>query len=135
MDYKDKIKREAAVNSKDRRVEAIKNSVATKLLEFCEQEAEFAQAVEQSDKTVIDCCKACLEWVGDSVSDLEVYRDAVEFYFPTATLDVIIKVNLCGNTGTPPIAMTTSSPADTGEEKTEEKKDSFNLFLDNLLDF
>ena len=134
MNYKEKIKTEVAVNSKDRRVEAIKNCVAKELLKFCEQEPEFAQAVEQSDKTVIDCCKACLDGVGGSVSDLEVYSKAVKFYFQTATLDVIIRVNLCGNTGTPPITMTTSSSADTEEEKKEEK-DSFNLFLDNLLDF
>lgn len=128
-----KIKKEAAVNSKDPRVEVIKNCVANELLKFCKQENEFAQAIEQSDKTVIDCCKACLEGVGGSVSDLEVYSKAVKFYFPTATLDVIIRVNLCGNTGTPPITMTTSSSVSAEEEK--EEKDSFNLFLDNLLDF
>ena len=104
--YADKIRREVAGNSKDRRVEVIKDYVSNAIINFCEQEPEFAQAVEQSDKTIIDCCKECLEGVTTGISDVEACRRVVKCYFPTATIQCQMTIDLCGNTGTPSITMT-----------------------------
>jgi len=67
--------------------------VAKTLISFCDDE-RFARAIAESEKTLSDCCKAIMSDVGHSgISDLEVYKRAAEFYFPTAT--VLFKMEIC----------------------------------------
>ena len=125
MDYREKLEAELNFSENDKKVNAVKSAVCNTLIDFCEQEHEFAQAIEQSDKSLIDCCKHCVAGSGSSISDMEVYKKAVEFYFPTATINFSMKINLCGDTGyePPPI------------EVTHQEKSSFAVSLDSLLDF
>lgn len=104
---------------------AIASATAAALESFCDQEPEFKQAIEQSDKTFQDCLNAVADGVGSSISDIEVYRRAVKFYFSTATVSFIMQIDLSGdNEATkPPITMT------------ESKKDTLSISLDDLLDF
>lgn len=60
--------------------------VCAALSEFCRQNTEFAQAVCQSDKHFGDCVKAVAKGVTATLSDLEAYTRAVQFYFSTATI-------------------------------------------------
>ena len=60
--------------------------VCAALSEFCRQNAEFAQAVCQSDKHFGDCVKAVARGVTTTLSDLEAYTRAVQFYFAGATI-------------------------------------------------
>lgn len=65
---------------------AVKNAVMKTICKFCEQNAEFKQAIEQSGKSFADCLKATVKGVGASLEDLEVYKRAVAFYFPGADI-------------------------------------------------
>ena len=91
------------------------------LSEFCRQNAEFAQAVCQSDKHFGDCVKAVARGVTTTLSDLEAYTRAVQFYFAGATISfkMLIDVGdgvLCDRTP-------------------EQPKSPLAISLDNLLDW
>ena len=77
---------------KGRYQQAVAESVCTALMEFCRQESEFRQAVEQSGKTFQDCLDECIKGVKGSISDIELYRKAVSFYFKGFTLHDIVTV-------------------------------------------
>lgn len=76
---------------------AVSKPVAETLEMFCRQDDEFAQAIVESDKTLSDCCKKIMEKTGNAVSDIEVYKRAVQFYFSTADIEMTMRINLCGN--------------------------------------
>lgn len=103
--------------------EVIAPSVADALSKFCSQEPEFEQAVLQSGKTFQECLDSVAKGIGRSISDLDVYRSAVKFYFNTATVHFHMTIDLSGDNGAPPIVMT----------ETENK--TLNVSLDDLLDF
>lgn len=90
-----KLDKEVAEFKGDNKATVVHIPVADTLKSFCRQDAEFAQAVAQSDKTLSDCCKEIMKGVGGAVSDLEVYKKAVQFYFAGAEIEMnmTIKVN------------------------------------------
>lgn len=83
--------------SADKKAMAVKDAVADALKLFCEQNAEFAQAVVQNSKTLRACCTEIMQDAGSSISDLEVYKRAVKFYFSTADIQCKMTINLCGD--------------------------------------
>ena len=76
---------------------AVKKALYDALADFCRQDDEFAQAIVQSDKSLSDCAAAVMKGVGNSISDLEVYRRAVQFYFLGAEVRMTMTIDLCGN--------------------------------------
>lgn len=72
------------------------DAVLTALTGFCEQNGEFAQAVAQmsKDKTVKDCIESTVKNTGNAVSDIEVYKKAVQFYFPGADIHFDMRIDL-----------------------------------------
>lgn len=74
---------------------AMKAAVREALEEFCEQDGEFAQAVVQGGPFA-DCMEAVARGVGRSISDLEAYRRAVQFYFPGAQIHMNMTIDLIG---------------------------------------
>lgn len=74
---------------------AVKTAVANALKEFARQDAEFAQAIVQNDKTLSDCCAEIMKGVGNSISDNEVYKRAAQFYFPGADVRFQMTIELC----------------------------------------
>lgn len=101
---------------------AVSGAVTAALEDFCRQNSEFEQAVLQGG-SVADCIESTVKGSGSSISDLEVYRKAAEFYFPTAKVCMTMTLDL-GDGGysgeDKPITMSTN--------KVE-------LSLDDLLDF
>ena len=103
----------------------IAEDVERALEEFCEQEPEFEQAIQQSDKSFEKCLDKVVEGVGSKLSDLQAYQRAVEFYFPGAEIEFTMTIKLAGSVdaGTkdsstheqaepvPPITMTKSKSA------------------------
>ena len=80
--------------------EIVKSAVYDALVNFCRQDDEFAQAVVQNDKTLGDCVKSTVKDAGHGnpgISDLEVYRRAVQFYFLGAEVRMTMTIDLCGN--------------------------------------
>ncbi len=105
---------------------AIASETAKALMLFCEQEQEFEQAIEQSGVDFQCCLDKVVRGIGNAVSDLEVYENAVKFYFSTASIHFNMLIDLSSGNGhiDPPITMT--------QNKT---KSSFSVSLDDLLDF
>ena len=75
---------------------AVFDAVSETIEDFVRQNEEFAQAVVQKGKTLAECCEDIMKGVGQSISDLEVYRKAVGFYFPGAEIEMQMKINLSG---------------------------------------
>jgi hypothetical protein len=70
----------------------VSKPVANVLTNFCDDE-RFALAIVESNETLSSCLKAIMSDVRGSVSDIEVYKRAAEFYFPKAT--VLFKIEIC----------------------------------------
>lgn len=115
--YKDKL--EKLPEKLSRKGQAVGEAVRTALLDFCGQNPEFAQAVEQGG-SLADCIESTVKGAGTSISDLEVYKRAVQFYFAGAEIHMGLTLDLGdgGFAGDP-------------EPQTEKVE----LSLDSLLDF
>ena len=90
----EKLRKEAAAvsGSKER---AMSEAVRATLENFAGQEEEFAQAIVQGG-SFPDCMKAVAKGVGASISDLEAYKKAVQFYFPGAEIRMQMTIDLIG---------------------------------------
>ena len=77
----------------DRYGSVIKTYVHSALAGFCKQDESFAQAVLDGG-TFAECIKYCTEGIGGStgISDIDIYRRAVQFYFPGAQVDFHISI-------------------------------------------
>lgn len=96
------------------------------LIGFCNQSEEFAQAVAQGE-SFEDCMAYVAKGIkGNSISDLEAYKRAAQFYFPTATISFVMTINTEGNN---------ALAADTPEEPQSERNESeaLSMSLDDLL--
>lgn len=100
---------------------AIAPETAKALEDFCRQEPEFAQAIEQSGKTFQQCLDHVAKGAGSSLSDFQAYSKAVEFYFPGAKISFRMVIDLVGD-------------ADKSPEPAPEKP-AMSVSFDSLLDF
>ena len=71
---------------------AVKNA----LLNFAEQDEEFAQAIVQGG-TFSACMAEVARGVGQSISDLEAYGKAAAFYFPGSKVRFEMHIDLIGD--------------------------------------
>lgn len=62
---------------------------------FIEEDDRFAEVFANTVRTVSECCAAVVDKSGDVMSDLEVYRKAVQFYFPTMSVSRPRRVTSC----------------------------------------
>ena len=91
---KDKLAAELKSGSFDRYGTVMKQAVHDALLEFCEQDEEFARAVVQGG-SFADCMKSVSKCVkGQALSDMEAFGAAVKFYFPGAGINVTMEIDL-----------------------------------------
>lgn len=83
----------AKVKTTDRYGNVIKTYVHNALAGFCRQNEAFAQAVVNGG-TLPDCIKHCTEGLHENtgISDIDIYRRAVQFYFPGAAVDFHISI-------------------------------------------
>lgn len=84
---------------------AMKGAVLAAVKDFCVQDEEFAQAVVQGG-TFSECMKKVAAGVGNSISDLDAYKKAVQFYFPGAEVKMQLTIDLIGKAAgeTEPVA-------------------------------
>ena len=75
----EKLRRECEAGSFDRHGKVMAQPVKEALTEFCRQSEAFSQKVLKG-KSFEECMKAVGKDVGDSISDLEAYRRAVQYY-------------------------------------------------------
>lgn len=76
---------------------------------FIEEDDRFAEVFANTVRTVSECCAAVVDKSGDVMSDLEVYRKAVQFYFPNADVEFKMNVRI---TGAAPSEEEMKKPAD-----------------------
>lgn len=69
-------------------------------------------------RTISECCAAVVDKSGDVMSDLEVYRKAVQFYFPNADVEFKMNVRI---TGAAPSEEEMKKPADIKAEPEKPK--------------
>ena len=124
MDIEEKLTAELENVILGKKETAVKDAVLKTICKFCEQNAEFKQAIEQSNKSFADCLKATVKNAGTSIEDLEVYKRAVAFYFPGADIKCTMTLDL-GDEGFSNNSETPTVPA----------SGKLQLDLDSLLDF
>lgn len=123
MNIKEKLTAELTNAKLGRYENVVKPYVLDEICIFAKQNSEFAQAIEQSDKSFADCLKATVKGAGASLEDLEVYKRAVAFYFPGADIKCTMTLDL-GDSG-----------FSNNEMSTEADSGKLQLDLDSLLDF
>lgn len=74
---------------------AMAGAVYGAIKDFCLQDEEFAQAVVQGG-SFVECMKKVAAGVGNSISDLDAYKKAVQFYFPGAEVKMQLTIDLVG---------------------------------------
>lgn len=112
-----------------RHAAAMAPAVAEQLKSFCQQDAEFAQAVVQGG-SFADCMKKVAAGVGNSISDLDAYKKAVQFYFPGAEVKMQLTIDLIGKAAGENVHQT--EPVEAQPAPAEEKPKIISL---NLADF
>ena len=95
---------------------------------FCKQSEEFARAVVETDKTFQDCLETITKGIGSSISDIEVYQKAVEFFFPGAKVEFRMLIHMSEYEMQD---NESSAPAETVPEQPK----SLDISLDSLLDW
>lgn len=80
---------------------AVKSFVASTLTNFCEQNERFAQVVYETEATLSDCCAKIMHKCGNHISDIDVYRGAVKYYFPNAEIEFTMTIDASGDAPTP----------------------------------
>lgn len=118
--YKDKaidIIKKCKKDKLSQKGKAVSADVCRVLTMFCEQEEEFAQAVVQSDKKVEECIEYTVKDAVNSISDLEVYKRAAEFYFPGAKVQMRLTIDLIGDAAAPPAPKNENDTPPTSKNK------------------
>lgn len=93
----DKIKSEFEKFKGDSKATAVSSYVSTILQDFCKQDERFAEVVYKFKRSLSDCCKDIMHGVGSHISDIDVYRSAVQFYFPNSEIQMTMTINITGD--------------------------------------
>lgn len=93
----EKLEKEIKEAHLDSKSKVIAGPTKKALLDFCRQEDEFAQAIVENSKTFGECCAEIVKDCGNAISDLDVFRGAVQFYFPGADINFEMKIDLCAS--------------------------------------
>lgn len=112
----------------DKYAKAIAQNVIAVLGNFCRQNEEFARAVLRGESSE-NCIKAIANQIKgkQSVSDIEVYQKAVEFYFPGAVIENRMTIHM---------SKYDLEDSETAAPQAPPKaKKSIDLSLDSLLDW
>ena len=93
----DKIAKELSEFKGDRYGQAVKSFVASTLTNFCGQSQRFAKVVFETEATLSDCCAEIMKGCGSHISDIDVYRGAVRYYFPNAEVQFTMAIDASGD--------------------------------------
>lgn len=80
--------------------QAVKDFVASTLTNFCQQNARFAEVVYKTKRSLSDCCAAIMKGCGNHISDIDVYRGAVRYYFPNSEIEFQMNIKFTGEAPT-----------------------------------
>lgn len=112
-------------NIKGDKARVMKDVIAAALIDFAEQDNEFARAIAEGG-SFADCMTKVAEGVGSSISDIDAIRKAVNFYFKGAVVSFTMKISVNPHDTVSP------APAETAPKAGAEKKSVLELSLDDL---
>lgn len=92
----EKIKGELENFHGGRKEEAVSTYVSTVLQDFCKQDERFAEVIYKFKRTLSDCCEYVMRGSSNHISDIDVYRGAVKFYFPNAEVEMNMVIHVTG---------------------------------------
>lgn len=75
---------------------AVYKYVADTIKDFCSKNENFAYVVYKTKRTLADCVAEIMKGCGSHIADIEVYKKAVQFYFPNSTIDCVMTITLTG---------------------------------------
>lgn len=119
-------------NNSNKYISAVHTAVLNALCEFCRQNAEFAQAICQSDKHFTACLAEIVEGIKGSISDLDLYTRAVKYYFSTATIHFQMLIDVGDGVLAEPLKLAEFKVED---EKAAAVPAPMTISLDSLLDW
>lgn len=93
---KGKIEEQLKAFSGGQKEKAVSEFVASTLTHFCEENADFAEVVYKTKRSLSDCCAEIMKGCGTYISDIDVYRGAVKFYFPNAEVHMNMTIEIGG---------------------------------------
>ena len=93
----EKIKAEFKAFTGGSKEKAVSSYVSRIIQDFCSQDVRFAEVVLKFKRTLSDCCKDVMHGVGSHISDIDVYRGAVKFYFPNAEVSMNMTIEITGD--------------------------------------
>jgi len=76
---------------------AVSSYVHTVIQDACDQSEKFAEVVYKYKRTLADCLKEIMKNVGNAISDIDVYRRAIQFYFPNSDVSAVTTITLTGD--------------------------------------
>lgn len=71
--------------------------VRNRLEDFCRQDIRFAETLFKFKRTLSDCLREIMKDVGTSISDIDVYRKAIQFYFPNTEVEFNVVIKITGD--------------------------------------
>lgn len=93
----EKIKTEYESFTGGNKEKAVSSYVSTILQDFCKQDERFAGVILKFKRTLSDCCAEVMKGVGNHISDIDVYRHAVKFYFPNSEILMNMSIEITGD--------------------------------------
>lgn len=117
----EKIKAEFGNFNGGAKEKAVSSYVSTILQDFCKQDQRFAEVVYKFKRTLSDCCGEIMKGVTSHISDIDVYRNAVKFYFPNSEIEMKMTIDI---TGEAPTEDEILKEAENPKEKPTPKKNS-----------
>ena len=75
-------------------IEAVKNETFEMLCDLCNQSETFEKVIAESNKTLNQCFEEITKNIGSTISDIELYRRAVQFYCPDANVYFDMRIEM-----------------------------------------
>ena len=96
---KEKVKTEFEnlVKSLGQKETAVSSYVHNVISDACDQSEQFAEVIYAYKRTLSDCLKDIMKGVGNSISDIDVYRKAIQFYFPNSEINCTTTISFTGD--------------------------------------
>jgi hypothetical protein len=77
--------------------QAVSSYVHNILSDACDQSQDFAEVILNFKRTLKDCLVSIMKGTGNAVSDIDVYRSAIQFYFPNSEISCTTTITLTGD--------------------------------------
>lgn len=84
-------------------INAVKDEIFEMLCDLCNKSEAFEKVIVESDKTLNECLEEITKGLGQSISDIELYRRAVQFYCPDADIHFDMRIEMPNEKASPSI--------------------------------